>query len=63
MDEKSFTMNDKYYTHCFLCEKEWGAGELHVLDRIYYYGKYVATVFLCLDCAHKHGIGENKEKE
>lgn len=63
MDDKIFTLNEKYYTHCFLCEKEWGAGNLHVMHRIYFLGKYVGTVFLCLDCADKHGIGVNKEKD
>lgn len=49
-------MDEKYYTHCFLCEKEWGAGNLHVMDRVEHRGKFLCNVYLCLDCARKEGL-------
>lgn len=55
--------DEKYYTHCFLCGNEWGAGNLYVIDKVVHRGKFLCNVFLCLDCAEKEGIiGENNEK-
>lgn len=56
-------IDEKYYTHCFLCEREWGAGELHVMHRVTCFGKNVCSVFLCVDCAEKQGlVGGGNEK-
>lgn len=46
-------MDDKYYTHCFLCEKEWGAGNLHAIHQVKFHGKFVCNVFLCVDCSER----------
>lgn len=43
-------MDDKYYTHCFLCEKELVAGDLYAMHRVTYHGKFVCNVYLCLYC-------------
>ena len=56
-------MDEKYYTHCFLCEKELGAGELHVMHHVTCFGKFVCNVFLCLDCAEKEGLSGEKEEK
>lgn len=56
-------MDEKYYTHCFLCEKEWGAGELHVMHQVTCFGKFVCNVYLCLDCAEKEGLIVEKEEK
>lgn len=51
-------LKDKYYTHCVVCDKPWGAGALHVKHRVSFHGRFVTDLFTCCDCNAKISRGE-----
>lgn len=52
-------LKDKYCTHCVICDKPWGAGEMHMLHRITFHGRFITNLYTCCDCAHKIREGES----
>ena len=52
-------LKDKYCTHCVICDKPWGAGEMHMLHRIAFHGRFITNLYTCCDCARKIREGEN----
>lgn len=51
-------LKDKYCTHCVICDKPWGAGEMHMLHRIAFHGRFITNLYTCCDCARKIREGE-----
>lgn len=51
-------LKDPYFTTCVICNKPWGAGELHVLHQVTFHGRFVTNLFTCCDCARKIREGE-----
>ena len=46
-------IEDKFYTHCFFCERPLGVGEIYTLNRVTFMGKFVCNVYGHIDCAKK----------
>lgn len=51
-------LKDPYYTHCAICDKPWGAGELHAMHHVTFHGRFIANLFTCCDCNRKIREGE-----
>ncbi len=51
-------LKEPYYTRCAICNKPWGAGELHALHRVTFHGRFVTSLFTCCDCNRKIQEGE-----
>lgn len=51
-------LKDPYYTHCVICDKPWGAGELHAMHSVTFHGRLVTRLFVCCDCNAKIRRGE-----
>ena len=51
-------LKDPYFTTCVICNKPWGAGELHAMHRITSHGRFVTNLFVCCDCNAKIRRGE-----
>ena len=51
-------LKDPYFTTCVICNKPWGAGELHAMHRVSFHGRLVTNLFVCCDCNAKIRRGE-----
>jgi len=58
MGEAIAELKDPYYTRCAICDKPWGAGELHALHRVTFHGRFITSLFTCCDCNRKIQEGE-----
>lgn len=51
-------LKDPYYTHCVICDKPWGAGELHAMHTVKFHGRFIVRLFTCCACNAKIRRGE-----
>lgn len=51
-------LKDPYYTHCVICGKPWGAGELHAMHPVKFHGRFIISLFTCCACTAKIHRGE-----
>ena len=51
-------LKDPYFTTCVICNKPWGAGELHAMHSVTFHGRLVTRLFVCCDCNAKIRRGE-----